>query len=552
MNTLRLLFWLLGFKAKAFEAATKDPMKAQKKVLFEYLRRNANTEFGLKCGFAGIRSLVEYRRRVPLGDGESFRPYVDRIAKGEGNVLTSDKTDFFAITSGTTTKPKLVPSTRYSRSKKAEVTNLWAYYIDRDHPRIKEGKILALISHEVEGLTPSGAPFGAESGHAYKNMPGAIRDFYVLPYEVLEIEDYDARYYCMLRIAMEHDVSTIATLNPIMILLLCQRISTVKDEVIGDIEKGTISREFNIPPDIREALEGKLKPDPRRASELRRLLEEHGELLPMHFWPNMRLIECWKSGAALLYLKELERYFGDVPLRDLGYVSSEARASVTISDEGAGGVLAINTNFYEFIPKEVSRKYGQGTLLCDRLEKGGEYFIIVTTAGGLYRYDIDDIVKVTGFFNRTPIIEFVQKGGNAVSLAGEKLYGSQVNEAVSEAVRKCGLSVRFFTAAPRFNMLPGYVFLVEFDDGVPFERKKALLASIEEELRRHNSEYKLIREKKILSPPVLKVVRKGGFEKYRARRIKEGAHDSQFKMPELTPDPDFGKNFEIDEEVGLE
>ena len=552
MNTLRLVFWLLGFKARAFEKATKDPIKAQERVLFEYLRRNKDTEFGRQHGFSGIGSVEEYRRRVPLGDGESFRPYIERIAKGESNVLTRDKTDFFAVTSGTTSKPKLIPSTAYSRSKKAEVTNLWAYYIDKDHPRIKEGKILALMSHEVEGSMPSGAPFGAESGHAYRNMPAAIRDFYALPYEVFEIEDYDARYYCMLRIAMEHDVTTVATLNPIMILLLCQRLPAVGDKVMNDIEKGTISRDFNISREVRTVLENGIRPNPARASELRRLAGEYGELLPKHFWPNMRLIECWKSGAALLYLSDLKHYFGDVPLRDLGYVSSEARASVTVSDEGAGGILAINTNFYEFIPKEVSRKYGQGTLLCDRLEEGGEYFIIVTTAGGLYRYDIDDIVKVTGFFNKTPVIEFVQKGGNAVSLAGEKLYGAQVNEAVSEAVRNSGLSIRFFSASPRFNMLPGYVFLVEFDDGVPFDSKKALLASIEEGLRHHNSEYKLIREKKMLSPPVLKVVRKGGFDKYRTKRLKEGAHDSQFKMPELTPDPDFEKNFEIEEVVKLD
>ena len=552
MNMLRLVFWLLGFKARAFEKATKNPIKAQERVLFEYLRRNKDTEFGRKHGFSGIGSVEEYGRRVPLGDGESFRPYIERMAKGEDDILTSDKPDFFAVTSGTTSKPKLIPSTKYSRAKKTEVTSIWAYYIYRDHPRIMNGKILALVSHEVEGCTPSGMPAGAESGHAYKNMPGAIRDFYVLPYEVFEIEDYDARYYCILRLAMEQDVATIATLNPVMIILLCQRIAALEERIMNDIAKGTIDRELDIPGRIRGILEEGLKPRPEKARELERLRKEHGELLPRHFWPNMRLIECWKSGAALLYLKDLSRYFGDVPIRDLGYVSSEARASITMSDEGAGGVLAISTNFYEFIPKEASERGARNTLFCDQVESGREYFIIVTTAGGLYRYDIDDVVKVTGFFNKAPIIEFMQKGGNAVSLAGEKLYGSQVNEAVSEAVRRCGLTMRFFSAAPRFNTLPGYIILVELEDGVPPEKKKALLASIEEGLRLRNSEYRLIRDKKILMPPVLKIVKKGGFEKYRARRIEEGAHDSQFKMPELTPDPDFGKNFEIDEEIALD
>ena len=121
------------------------------------------------------------------------------------------------------------------------------------------------------------------------------------------------------------------------------------------------------------------------------------------------LIECWKGGTVKLYLKEFPQYFGDVPVRDFGCLSTEARSSIPISDSGAGGVLAIDTNFYEFIPKEDMGRQQKRFLLADELEIGKEYFLIVTTPGGLYRYNVDDIIRVDGFFNDTPVIEFMQK-----------------------------------------------------------------------------------------------------------------------------------------------
>jgi coenzyme F420-reducing hydrogenase delta subunit len=222
-----------------------------------------------------------------------------------------------------------------------------------------------------------------------------------------------------------------------------------------------------------------------------------------------------------------------------------------MSDEGAGGVLAINTNFYEFLPKEDIDKKDKRFLLCDQLEKGREYFLIVTTPGGLYRYNIDDIITCDGFFNKTPVIEFVQKGLNAVSMTGEKLYESHVNNAVNLAAEKHKLIVGFFSACAEIGVSPRYIFLVEFNEELTRDKKEALLRSIEEELYNQNSEYEYVRRSELLAPPVLKVVRRGDFEKYRARKISEGIRDSQFKAPELTSDPAFQKNFNIEDVITI-
>ena len=536
-------------RARVFENATKNPMEAQKKVLFEYLRRNRRTKYGTLHGFAGIKSINEYRTRVPLCNSEKLTPYIDSMKNGEHNVLTADRTVYFGITSGTTGRPKFIPVTKYSRNKKADVMKLWTFYTVRDHPGVISGKILAIIDPEIKGFTEGGLPYGPENGHAYNNLPAIVKRLYALPYEIFSIRDYDARYYCILRLSLEHNITTLATLNPNTIILLCEKIREWQERLISDIEKGTLNQTLNIPADTRKILERAIRPNPKRAAELRSFLEKRKELLPGDFWPGMKLIECWKGGTVSLYLKDLPRYFPHIPVRGFGCLSTEARSSIPISDIGAGGILAINTNFYEFIPREDIFQKNKRVLLCDQLEKGKEYLLIVTTPGGLYRYDMDDVIRVDGFFNRTPVIEFVQKGLNAISVTGEKVYESHINNAVSAAVDEHNISVRFFTSTIEMRTPPRYVFLVEFITDLPLEKKKLFLRSIEKELCRQNAEYEDIRNQQLLGPPVLRVMKEGEGKKYRLKRISEGAHDGQFKVPKLTGDPDFHKNFSVIEEI---
>jgi len=552
MNLAYIAIKMLARKAKAFESSTKDPMAAQKRTLFEYLKRNKDTEYGKAYNFSGIKSIEEYQKLVPMSDCDSLRPYVDRMTNGEPNILTADKPVFFGLTSGTTARRKFIPVTKYSRDKKTETTDLWSYYIVRDHPGILEGKILAVINTDVEGFTPSGVPYGAESGHGYNNLPLPVRHLYVLPYQIFDIQDYESRYYCILRIGMEHKITTIATLNPSTIVLLCQKAEIWKEKIIKDIERGTLNEGLDIPQDIRESVTKSFKPNPKRGAELRAILKEKGELLPKYFWPEMQLIECWKGGTVKLYLKELPKYFGPVPIRDFGCLSTEARSSIPMNDHGAEGVLAINANFYEFVPRGEMGREEKRFLLCDQLEKGKEYYLIATTPGGLYRYNIDDIIVVDGFFNSTPVIEFVQKGLNAVSITGEKLYESQLNEAINRAAERHDLVIEFFSACPEFGTPSRYIFLVEFNEDPPAEKKKALLKSVEGELANLNNEYEYVRKAQLLGPPVLKVVKKGDFERYRAKRISEGIRDSQFKAPQLASDCNFQDNFSIEEEITIE
>ncbi|UCD55295.1 MAG: GH3 auxin-responsive promoter family protein [Candidatus Omnitrophota bacterium] len=522
-------------------------MKFQKKVLFDYLARNKQTEYGLKYDFPKIQSINDYQQRVPINDYESLRPYIDRMQRGEPNMLTAENPIFFGLTTGTTSAPKLIPATKYSGKKKAEVTNLWAYYAYKDYPSvIINGKILAIVNTGIKGYTPSGVPYGSETGYGYKNLPWLFRHYYALPYQVFSIKNYAARYYTILRIAMQENVSTVITPNANTIVLLCRRINKWKNKIINDIEKGTLSWNIDVSESDRKTIKKFCKKNPKRAHKLRAILKEKKSLLPKDFWPGMKLIECWKSGTVGLYVKELFNYFGNVPIRDLGYISTESRNSIPTNNEGAGGILAIQSNFYEFIPKEDMNRNEKRVLLCDQLEKGKEYSFIVTTAGGLYRYDMDDIIKVDGFYNKTPVIEFVQKGFNVASLAGEKLYESQVNEAVNRALDKNNIIVKFLSATIEVSYPPHYIFLTEFNGDISINKKRSFLKSIDEELSRCNTLYADKRRAQLLASPVLKIVKKGEYERYRSRKMKRIADDAQFKMPKLTTDEKFKNSFNIE------
>ncbi len=552
MNIIGLLLKMRAFEADRFEKKTKDPLGTQKEFLLGLLYDNKDTAFGREHRFSEIKTIEDFQRNVPVRDYEGLRPYIERMMNGENNVLVKDKVIFFGITSGTTSAPKLIPVTKKSRREKSRVMDLWLYHMLKKHPEALYGKALVIMSPAVEGYAGSGVPYGSESGDAYRHMPHFVSKHYALPYEVFCIKDYEARYYTILRIGMEADVTNVATMNPLTILVLCKKIEKYAGDIIEDIRNGTLSASLDIDADIRKTLERGLRPNPARAGELERLLIEKGGLLPKDFWPNIALIECWTGGTVGLYLKEVMKYFPEnINVRDFGFLATEARSSLPISDNGPCGILMVTANFYEFIPEEDKRIENPRYLTAEKLEKGRRYYILFSTTGGLYRYDIDDIIKVSGFYNNTPVIEFIQKGKNVSSATGEKLYESHVISAIKKAKEVTGIGIEFFCCHLEYQIPPAYSFLVEFASDLEPSQKKIFLNIVEENLGEINMEYKTKRLSQRLGDPKLKILEKGSFEKFRKACLAVLQHDSQFKACHLRSDFKIPPEFKIIEEITL-
>ena len=175
-----LIRWKGGSAARRLEAAAAAPGEAQHRKLLEITSRNRDTEYGREHGFADIRGFGEWRKRVPVVTYEDIRARVERVTRGEKNVLTAEDPVMFAQTSGTTGQPKYIPITPTCRRAYAGPLRAWLYHALRDHPGMSRGKVVSLVSPAVEGWTSSGLAYGSTSGLMYRNVPWVIRQVYAV------------------------------------------------------------------------------------------------------------------------------------------------------------------------------------------------------------------------------------------------------------------------------------------------------------------------------------------------------------------------------------
>jgi hypothetical protein len=524
----------------------------QERLLLHIVRQNADTAFGRRHGFGAIERFSDFQRRVPVSTYADLEPYIKASMLGQPDQLTRQKPVLYTTTSGTTGVPKYIPITPEGRRSKARLMRVWFSALYRDHPHLTDGRILSVVSPEVDGYTPDGTPCGSESGHAYRTMPRVVRSMYAVPYELFAVNDYDAKYYALLRLAAGQDISAIVTPNPSTVVLLAERLGAHTESIIRDVADGSFNSDFSLPTNLRATLG--LRPDPTRAHRLEQAAELGGGLLrPATAWPKLAAIGCWKGGSVGSYLARFDRYFAPgTPVRDLGYYATELRGSVPITDEGDAGVLAVGTSVLEFEAASDDMERGRGELLrAEQLEVGQRYYVFVTTASGLYRYDMNDIVEVVGTYERTPLIRFVQKGQGVVSFTGEKLYEEQVLLAVDEALASRRGRYQFIAAVAEWTdgSTPRLVFLVEFDDTITDEEGAALVDRLDAALGRQNSEYKAKRRSLRYGAPLVRVVRPGELDRYRRRMVSAGRADGQFKMLRLTKDASFAAEFAADRDI---
>ena len=522
-----------------WESLTANPEKIQDQLLLDIVNRNRGTRFGRDHHFNTIRSLSEYREQVAISDYERLRSYVERLQNGETSVLTAEPVLMFTMTSGSTGQPKLIPVTETTRRNHRQLTRFWYYRALVDHPELFSGKLLGVVSPAVEGRTAGGIPFGAASGLIYQSSPSWIQNAYAVPYEIAEVKDFEAKYYLTMRLALEQDITFFGTPNPSTILKLVDCVNRNKHEIIKDICDGTITPLCNLPPEIRAALARRLRKNPAHARRLESLVKNDGTLRPKEYWPRLQLIGCWKSGTVGVRLNEFARLFGkSTPVRDLGYMASEAQMTLPISDSGSAGILAVDENFYEFIPESEIGSASPAVLTCAELQEGSSYYLILTTPGGLYRYDINDVVRVAGFYNRTPLIEFVRKGRDVTNITGEKLHVNQVILAMERSQKATGLAVQHFRAFADLEK-SRYTFLLEFHGSNPSEQELSrLLGELDDCLHELNVEYAQKRESRRLQAPVLWIMKPGWFERKANALLQRGARDTQFKAQLLSVAPE--------------
>lgn len=515
---------------RRFERTTRHPEEVQLKLLRRILKANQRTAYGLHHGFGGMRLVEEFQKGVPIADYEALRPWVERLKEGQRGVLTAEDPYMFNMTSGTTGQPKLIPATAATGHMTKRLSRLWLYRCLVDHPKVLDHKALVIVSPAIEGHTESGVPFGSASGNIYKNASWVIRRRYAVPYPVFTIKDFEAKYYAIMRFAIEQRVSLMATPNPSTILRLITTADRYRDLIVKDIHDGGLSKEFDVSAEVREEIKTQLRANPKRARTLERMVADSGSLRPEDYWPELALVGCWKGGSVGSTVERLRLWFREgLPFRDIGYLSSEASVTIPIDDEGCKGIPALGVNFYEFIPEDDMGSAEPRVLTVGQLENGKSYYIILTTLNGLYRYDINDVVRVSGFHNETPMLEFLRKGRDMVNLEGEKLHVSQLIQAVTEAQGSVGVRVEYYRAVGRAEE-SRYILQMEFkESSVADETAVSLGRAIDDGLSGLNIEYEQKRRSGRLHSPLVQVMRQGWSSRRVEAKLARAVRDTQFK-----------------------
>ncbi len=524
----------------ALDRAAKQPARAQEKLLLDIVGKNRDTEYGRKHLFSSIRGSRDFKQCVPVVEYGDIEPYIEKMKDGQCNILTRDPTFMFSLTSGTTARPKFIPITRVGQRRTEALMRQWFSCAICDHPSVLDQKFFGVTGAAVEGYCPSGIPYGSASGMIHTTLPGVIKKTFAVPLAASSIADYELRYYLMARFAFEQSVSLVATPNPLTLVKVAETFQRRSEEIIRSIHDGRLCDGIRgdrepvdaaIPADIKAWV----KPNKARAAFLGAVLERTGSLKPSDCWPDLALIGCWLGGSIGFHVEALKPYFGDTPKRDIGYMASEGCMTLPFEDATTGGILALKNHFYEFIPEDQIDSNTPDILGVADLEEGACYKILLTNENGLFRYDINDIIHVDGFYHRAPVVSFVRKSGNMASIAGEKLHLNHVLSAVDKVQSRFGFVVNQFRVVPD---PAGLRYEFYFDAGAEIPKPilgRDVLPALDECLCETNMEYASRRRSGRLNAPLLHVMVPSWAETSRQAHGQFGQRDVQHKWVQMAP-----------------
>ncbi len=525
-----------------FEAATLRPREVQEALLRGILAHHQDTAFGRDHGFPTIRNIADYRRQVPVAGYDRVEPYMARVRRGETNALLADsRIHMFALTSGTTATRKYIPVTDQYLADYKRGWNIWGLKAFQDRPAVAMRPIVQMSGDWCETRTETGVPCGAVTGLTATMQKRIVQFLYCVPAAVGRIKDAAAKYYTAVRLSLPQKVGMIIAANPSTCINMARTSDQEKEALLRDLADGTLDARFDVPADVREILRPRLRKCPERVRELEAIIARTGTLLPRDYWAPHCLLGNWTGGSMGAFLRHYPRYFGDLPVRDVGLIASEGRMTIPLSDGTPAGVLDVTSHFFEFTPEDEARSPQPTVLAADELIEGRNYYILPTTAFGLYRYDIHDVVRVAGFHNKTPLIEFLSKGAYFSSVTGEKLSEYHVTQSMGRALRELDLTLTSYSLAPCWEgELPYYGLFVERGDLADAEAGRRLTERLDALLKECNIEYASKRDSLRLGPVRLEPLEPGAWREWDRERLKRtGGTLEQYKHPCLIGDTSF-------------
>lgn len=515
-NTL----WLAGGRraSRRFAAALANPETTQDAVLRAQLAKAVGSHYGKEHDFGAIHTYADFAQRVPLATYQELAPYIERIRRGEANVLGSEKVTHLVPTSGSTGARKLIPFTRsLSRAFDAAVAP-WMHDLVRARPGIRYGpaywSVSPLAGEGEEG--PSAVPIGFADdaeylGRAIARLLGKV---FAVPSSARLVREADAFWpLVLLALLRQRELRLISVWHPTFLELLVGAAEEHWSDLLAVIESGANPWIGALPAEARPAWkQGKQKD---RAAELRRL----GKNEWPRWWPRLEVVSSWGDQAAQGGWQRITARVPGVLVQPKGLLATEAVVTVPIGEQFP---LAVTSHFFEFLDSEGEVRRAQ------ELERGRHYEVVVSNGGGLWRYRLGDLVECCGHLAATPTLRFLGRAGNVSDLRGEKLAEPFVAEALRSLWQGRSIPSVATLRAWEEGKTAGYELLLSNENRA--ESSEEIAAKLEQALRA-NPHYEIARRLGQLEPLRVVLV---GFEEAEAL-FREAQSSGGLRLGDIKP-----------------
>ncbi len=466
----------------------QNPIEAQQNVFKNLIASADFTQFGKDHHFSEIKSFEDFARQVPIRDYEELRPYVDRVVKGEEDILWKGKPIYFAKTSGTTSGAKYIPLTKESMPFHIEAARnaILGYIHETGKTAFVDGKMIFLQGSPILE-EKNGIKLGRLSGIVAHFVPKYLQKNRMPSWETNCIEDWETKVDAVVEETFNEDMTVISGI-PSWVQMYFEKLEQKGNKQVGEIFKN-----FNL------FIYGGVNYEPYRAK-----------------FENL-----------------IGRKVDSIEL----FPASEGFFAYQDSQAAKGMLLLLNSGiFYEFVKSDEFFTDNPRRYTIGEVELNVNYVLIISTNAGLWAYNIGDTVQFTSLKPYRVIVSGRIK--HYISAFGEHVIGKEVECALKEAMENSSIRVNEFTVAPQIapaSGLPYHEWFIEFDpeaSGEP-ENLEEFALKIDNEMRKQNSYYDDLIVGKVLKTLVISKVQKNGFQDYMKSIGKLGG---QNKIPRLSND----------------
>lgn len=466
-----------------------DPIRTQQDLLMDMLFRAQDTDWGRCYDFGEIDDYRTFADRLPTQEYDDIKPDIQRMIRGEEDVLWPGRVSWFSKSSGTTSdKSKFIPITD-ENLKTCHIKGSWDA-VSILYQKVPDARLFAdkslLMGGSLSTFTENPqATYGDVSAIMLHNMPAIGRPFYAPDMETALMDNWELKIERMANLVKDENIT-----------------------MFGGVPTWTMVL-------------------------LDKILELTGEEDMSRVWPMAKI---YMHGGVNFdpYRAQFSNYFSnnDFLFQEI-YNASEGFFAVQHRDEDDDMILLLDNGvFYEFIPYENQKPIGAAIPL-QGVEIGKRYAIAITTNSGLWRYQPGDVVEFTSIHPFK--IKIKGRTRQFINAFGEEVMVANTDEAIAKTCQSLNVTVSDYSVAPRYlkqNTQGGHEWLIEF------ERKPSDLRVFEQlldqNLQQINSDYEAKRAHDLaLTCLQIKSVRPGTFHSWLKSKNKLGG---QHKVPRLSND----------------